>query len=75
MVMEACLKQLFFLEAILNSFAGATGLKVNYHKSNMYPINVSDEKMEILSRTFQCQLGAMPFTYLGIPMGLSKPKV
>lgn len=73
--METCSKQLFFLKAILNSFADSTELKINYHKSNMYPINVSEEKMHILSKTFQWQVGAMPFTCLGLPMGLTKPKV
>lgn len=42
MIMEACPKHLFFLKAILNTFAESMGLRVNYLKSNMYPINVSD---------------------------------
>jgi hypothetical protein len=73
--MEACPKQLFFLKAILNSFAGSTGLRVNYNKSSMYSINVNPEKMEILSRTFNCETESMPFTYLGLPLGLSKPRL
>ena len=31
LIMEACLKQLFFLKAILNSFASSTGLRVNIY--------------------------------------------
>jgi hypothetical protein len=73
--MEAYPKHLFFLKAILNSFATSTGLRVNYNKSSMYPINVNPGKMEILSRTFNCQIGSMPFTYLGLPLGLSKPRL
>jgi hypothetical protein len=30
--------------------------------------------MEILARTFDCQIGNYPVTYLGLPMGPSKPK-
>jgi hypothetical protein len=75
LIMEACPKQLFFLKAILNSFATSTGLRVNYNKSSMYPINVNPGKMEILSRTLNCQTGSMPFTYLGLPLGLSKPQL
>jgi hypothetical protein len=75
LIMEACPKQLFFLKAILNSFASSTGLRVNYNKSNMYPINVNAEKMEILSRTLNCQIGEMSFTYLGLPLGLAKPRI
>jgi hypothetical protein len=74
LILEASPKQLFFLKAILNSFASSTGLKVNYNKSNMYSINVPSEKMEILSRTLNCQIGEMPFTYLGLPLGLAKPR-
>jgi hypothetical protein len=30
--------------------------------------------MGILARTFDCQIGNYPFTYLGLPMDPSKPK-
>jgi hypothetical protein len=60
---------------MLNSFAESTGLHVNYHKSNIYPINVSDQKMEILANTFHCKVGSMPFTYLGLALGLKKPNL
>jgi hypothetical protein len=65
----------FFLRAVLNSFATSTGLKVNYNKSSMYPINVCPARLEILARTLNCQTGSMPFTYLGVPLGLSKPRI
>lgn len=74
-VMQACAKQLFFLKGILNTFADSTGLRINFHKSSMIPINVPSDKMEILSSTFGCQLGSFLFTYLGLPLGLSKPKI
>jgi hypothetical protein len=73
LILEACPRQLFFLKAMLNSFADSTGLHVNYHKSNIYPINVSDQKMAILANTFHCKVGSMPFTYLGLPLGLKNP--
>jgi hypothetical protein len=60
---------------MLNSFAESTCLHVNYHKSNIYPINVLDQKMEILANTFHCKIGSMPFTYLGLPLGLKKPNL
>jgi hypothetical protein len=52
MMMEAYPKQLFYLKAILNSYAESTGLHVNYHKSNMYPINMSSQTMELLANAF-----------------------
>jgi hypothetical protein len=60
---------------MLNSFAESTGLHVNYHKSNIYPINVSDQKLAILANTFHCKVGAMPFTNLGLPLGLKNPNL
>ena len=28
-----------------------------------------------LARTFRCQLGTLPFTYLGLPLGTTKPRM
>jgi hypothetical protein len=75
LIMEACPKQLFFLKAILNSFAMSTGLHVNYQKPNIYPINLSLDRMVTLAITFGCSVGTLPFTYLGLPMGTTKPNL
>jgi hypothetical protein len=40
LTMEACPQQLYALKAILNTFTNSTGLKVNYSKSSLYPINL-----------------------------------
>ena len=45
LIMKACPRQLFVLKALLNSFATSMGLKVNYAKSSMVPINVSPERL------------------------------
>jgi hypothetical protein len=39
------------------------------------PINIDTERMTSLAQTFGCSMGSLPFTYLGLPLGLSKPKV
>jgi hypothetical protein len=41
----------------------------------MVPINLSNEKLNHLARTFGCATGSFPFTYLGLPLGLNRPKV
>lgn len=41
----------------------------------MVPINVTGERMTILSYPFGCSKGSLPFTYLGLPLGLSNPRV
>jgi hypothetical protein len=43
--MEACARQQVFLKSLLQTFATLTGLKVNYSKSMMVPINVEEEQM------------------------------
>lgn len=68
-------KHLFFLKAILNSFAESTGLRVNYSKSIMIPINISDERFNILAQTFGYTKGTLPFTYLGLALSLTRPTV
>jgi hypothetical protein len=73
--LEACPRQLLVLKSLLNTFADSTGLRANYQKSYIYPLNVDSLKMEIFVRTLDCQIGSYPFTYLGLPMGSSKPKL
>jgi hypothetical protein len=46
MILEACPNQMIALKAILNTFAGSTGLRVNYNKSNIFPINMMPKRME-----------------------------
>jgi hypothetical protein len=75
LIMEACPRHLFFLKALLNSIATSTRLHVNYQKSNIYSCNVSNEIMEILAKTFNCKIGTYPFTYMGLPMGFTKPRI
>jgi hypothetical protein len=74
-VLHANVSQLMVFKSLLNHYASFTGLKVNYHKSSMIPINVPHDKAMLLSQAFQCHLGAMPFTYLGLPMGTTKPTI
>jgi hypothetical protein len=73
--MEGCTNQLLILKDILNVFSLATGLKVNYNKSMVIPINVPQDKLDLLAATFNCTKGSLPFTYLGRPLGSTKPRI
>lgn len=75
LIMEASAQQLIALKGILHSFGISTGLTVNYAKSSMVPINLTEQELEHLSRTFNCAKGSLPFAYLGLPLSLSKPRV
>lgn len=74
-IMLADTPQLLTLKALLRSFADSTGLRLNFAKSSMVPINTEPEKAAYLANTFGCQLGSMPFTYLDLPLGTTKPSV
>jgi hypothetical protein len=41
----------------------------------MIPVNVFEERFDILAQTFGCSKGTLPFTYLGLPLSLYKPSV
>jgi hypothetical protein len=75
LIMPADPIQIIRLKLLLDNFTKATGLKINYHKSSMVPINISDEKCTELTVLFGCKKQSMPFTYLGLPMGTTKPSI
>ena len=41
----------------------------------MVPINVDEDSTIALAAAFGCQVGKMPFTYLGLPVGTTRPKM
>jgi hypothetical protein len=75
LIMPADKAQLEALKDMLNKFSCSTGLQINYSKSNMVPINVPDDLASQLASDFGCQIGVMPFTYLGLPLGTTKPQI
>jgi hypothetical protein len=72
LIMQACPLQLYTLKALLNIFADSTSLRVNYSKSCLYPINLSQERLNHLPATFQYTAWSIPFTYIGLPLCLNK---
>ena len=73
--MKGDIAELNHLKEILSSFAEASGLNVNFDKSTMIPINVLDDRLEVLASSFGCSKGTLPFTYLGLPLSLANPTV
>jgi hypothetical protein len=57
-------RKLFFLKALLNSFAECTGLKVSYAKSMMVPININPDRFDILAHTFGCSKGSLSLSLI-----------
>ena len=66
-------RTLFNLTGLLRSSSDSTGLHVNFNKSFLVPINISESRALHLASTFGYKVGSMPFTYLGLPLGTTKP--
>lgn len=69
MLGEASVQNVWVLKAILRWFELATGLKVNFLKSNIIGVNVEDSLLEATARFLNCKICKVPFNYLGIPIG------
>lgn len=65
--MPADKDQLLHLQSLLHTFAQSTGVKVNFSKSSLIPINVDAHKAAALAESMGCIVGFMPFTYLASP--------
>jgi hypothetical protein len=74
-ILPAEAPQLYLLKGLLRSFTDSTCLRVNFNKSFLVPINISDDKTQHLSQTIGCSVAAMPFTYPGLPLGATRPHV
>jgi hypothetical protein len=66
---EASLENLWSLKAILRAFELVSGLKVNFSKSCVMGVNVSNDFIRIASAFLNCKVGLVPFKYLGLPVG------
>jgi hypothetical protein len=75
MIMPADLHQIMALKEILFTFSASTGLHVNYHKTTLVPINIDSCYANLLANAFGCKVESLPFTYLGLPLGTTKPSV
>jgi hypothetical protein len=75
MFMKGDIAKLNHLKEILSSFAEASELNVSFDKSIMVPINVLDDRLDVLASSFGCSKGTLPFTYLGLSLSLANPTV
>lgn len=66
---EPTMKNLWSLKTILRCFELASGLKINFSKSNVFRINVSSEFLGVAVRFLHCIVGQLPFKYLGLLVG------
>ncbi|XP_058726622.1 uncharacterized protein LOC131597980 [Vicia villosa] len=57
------------LKFILRGFDLMSGLKVNLCKSNLYGINMGEWNLEGASTFLSCNIGKLPFKFLGVMVG------
>ena len=62
------LEQAKNLKLLLCAFEQVSGLKINFHKSEIFCYGAAKEMQDIYTDIFGCNAGEYPFRYLGIPM-------
>ena len=60
------------MKMLLCAFEKLSGLKINFHKSEIFCFGQAKEMEQQYSQLFGCQSGKYPFRYLGIPMQFRK---
>lgn len=63
------------IKSLLHIFSISTGLFVNYSKSSIVPTNIDNAAAHELADNFGCRVESLPFTYLGLPLGTTKPSL
>src|SRR4051812_30380107 len=66
--MEHDLEKAKNLKLILSAFELLSGLKINFHKSDLYCFGEAQNVAPIYAELFGCGLGQFPINYLGIPI-------
>jgi hypothetical protein len=61
-----------YLKWLLVCFEKLYGMKINYHKNDITPINQDEDESQNYSRIFCYNLGVSPFKYLGMPLHYDK---
>jgi hypothetical protein len=49
-------------------FEDMSGLKINYHKSEVFVLGQRNNEQTSIANKLNCKLGSFPFTYLGLPI-------
>jgi len=60
------------MKLLLTTFEQLSGLKINFHKSEIFCFGKAKDHEEFYSQLFGCVIGKYPFRYLGLPMNTRK---
>ena len=61
-------KSIINMKFLLYCFEWMSGLKINYHKSEVLVFGVSEAEQIRVAKMLNCKIGSLPMTYLGLPL-------
>jgi hypothetical protein len=62
------------LKLVLNLFERVSGMRINFHKSELIPMNLGKEACHEISHILTCPMGSLPFKCLGVPLHFERLK-
>jgi hypothetical protein len=72
LLMDHNLNQARNMKLLLSAFEQLSGLKINFHKSEIFFFGEAKDDELQYEQLFGCKKGSYPFKYLGIPMRYKK---
>ena len=60
------------MKMVLTCFEQVSGMRINYSKSEIIPIELSSKETKSFADILGCRVGAFPIKYLGIPLHYDK---
>ncbi|RZB41531.1 hypothetical protein D0Y65_055163 [Glycine soja] len=60
---------LWALKAIFRSYELVSGLRINFHKSSIYGINIDGLFLQAAENFLHCNIGILPLKFLGFRLG------
>jgi hypothetical protein len=73
--LEHDLEKALNMKLVLCIFKQLSGLKINFHKIEIYCFGKATEVENQYRELFRCESGTLPFKYLGIPIHFRKLKM
>ncbi|GKV32990.1 hypothetical protein SLEP1_g41549 [Rubroshorea leprosula] len=71
----AAKRNIWAAKSIMRIFELVSGLKINFVKSQLFSLNVSDEWKSKIAHILHCKQGAFPCRYLGVPIGSNNKSI
>lgn len=62
------------LKWLLSCFEQLSGMRINFHKCDLVPININEDDANIFAQILGCKLSEFPIKYLGAPFHHRKQK-